>query len=100
MRYRYKLNPAMLSDYEEAYAWYEDRQMGLGERFTEAVRQKLEEISLNPEIFGKTNSRIFREASLDNFPYLIVYKISKRRNEIYISSIHHTMKHPGKKYRK
>jgi hypothetical protein len=37
---------------------------------------------------------------IDFSPYLVVYKINKNAGEIYISSIHHTKKHPGKKYRK
>jgi len=100
MSYTYRLNPLILQDYEEAYSWYEDKLTGLGERFAEAVRNKLEEIALKPEIFSKTKSRSFREASVDRFPYKIIYKIGKSHKEIYISSIHHNKKHPRNKYRK
>lgn len=34
-------------DYDEAY---EDKQKGLGERFVKAVRKKIEEIILYPEV--------------------------------------------------
>ena len=99
MSYTYLLHPLAVEDYKEAYAWYEDRQPGLGERFIKAVRLKINEIVQHPETYGSRDRKTFREARLDFFPYLIVYKIHKRKEEIHIGSIHHTKKHPRKKYR-
>jgi len=100
MAYSYRLHPLAVEDYSKAYSWYEDKQAGLGERFLKAVRQKIEEIASNPETFGHRGRKLFREAKIDFFPFLIVYKIYKRKKEIYISSVHHTKKHPRKRYRK
>lgn len=99
MSYAYRLHPLTKEDYDEAYIWYESQQKGLGERFIKAVRKKIEEIVQHPEVYGRKGSKTFREAQVDVFPYLIVYKINKSAKEIYISSIHHTKKHPRKKYR-
>jgi hypothetical protein len=44
MNYTCRFHPLTKQDYDEAYEWYEDRQKGLGERFLEAVRNKIEEI--------------------------------------------------------
>lgn len=99
MSYTYRMHPLTQQDYEEAYAWYEDQQKGLGERFIKAVRQKIEAIALHPERYGSRSNKKFREAKVEFFPYLIVYKINKRTKKLYISSIHHTKKHPQKKYR-
>jgi len=100
MSYTYRLHPLTQKDYDEAYAWYEEKQKGLGERFIKAVRQKIEEIALHPDLYSRKSNRTFKEAKVDFFPYTIVYKINKRGEELYISSIHHTKKHPRKKYRK
>lgn len=100
MSYALRIHPLTQQDYYEAYHWYEDKQKGLGERFVYAVRKKIEEIAIYPEVFGSRSNKRFREAEVDVFPYLIVYKINKLKKEIYISSIHHTKKHPRKKYRK
>jgi hypothetical protein len=100
MSYSFIFHPLIQEDYNEAYEWYENKQKGLGEKFLKAVRKKIEEINLQPEIYGSRNSKTFREAAVDIFPYIIVYKINKAKNEIYISSVHHTKKHPQKKYRK
>lgn len=100
MNYSYKLHPLVQEDYNEAYEWYEDQQKGLGERFVQAVRGKINEILINPEVYGSKGNKKFREAQVEYFPYLIVFKISKKNKEVYITSIHHMKKHPRKKYRK
>ena len=68
------MHPLVMQDYNEAYAWYEDRQKGLGERFLKAVRQKIEEITLHPEVYGRRANKNFREAATDFFPYLVVFR--------------------------
>jgi plasmid stabilization system protein ParE len=100
MSYSCRFHPFTKQDYDEAYAWYEDKQKGLGERFLTTVRKKIEEIVLNPEVYGSKGNKKFREAEVDVFPYLLVYKINKRKKEIYISSVHHVKKHPRRKYRR
>ncbi|MBO9202152.1 MULTISPECIES: type II toxin-antitoxin system RelE/ParE family toxin [Niastella] len=65
-----------------------------------AVDAKIKQIQQNPEAYSSKGVKSFREAEVDRFPYLVVYKISKSKKEIYITSIHHTKKHPRKKYRK
>lgn len=100
MSYTYRLHPLAFKDYDEAYAWYEDKQKDLGERFLKAVRNKIEKIAANPKAYGSKSNKSFREAKIEFFPYLIVYKIKKDNQEIFISSIHHTRKNPRKKYRK
>lgn len=79
---------------------YEDRQPGLGERFIKAVRFKIDEIAQHPKYYGSRDREDFREVMVDYFPYLIVYKIQKRKKLIDVSSIHHTKKQPRKKYRR
>lgn len=100
MNYTYLLHPLAEHDYVEAYNWYEDRQQGLGERFIESVRVKLQAIADRPEAYGARNNRNFREALIDDFPYLIVYRVNKRKKQILISSVHYTGKSPRKKYRR
>src|SRR5689334_17026680 len=100
MSYTYQVHPLVEQDFYEGYEWYEDKQKGLGERFIPTVFKKINEILVNPEVYGRRSNKSHREAEVDTFPYLVVYRISKRRKEIYITSIHHMKKHPRKKYRK
>ena len=78
MSYALLLHPLVSEDYDEAYSWYEEQQMGLGERFIKAVRQTIEQITTHPESYGSKGSKKFREAQVDFFPYLVVYKVNKR----------------------
>jgi uncharacterized protein with ParB-like and HNH nuclease domain len=100
MAYTCRLHPLIQQDYNEAYAWYEDKKKGLGERFMQAVKNKIEQIAAHPETYSSKSNKKFREVKVDFFPYLLVYKINKPSGEIYISSLHHIKKHPGKKHRK
>jgi len=100
MIYLLRLHPLSQEDFDEAYGWYEDQQKELGERFSNAIRGKIEQILLRPQVYGSRGNKKFREAKVEFFPYVIVYKINERKKEIYISSIHHNSKHPKKKFRK
>jgi mRNA-degrading endonuclease RelE of RelBE toxin-antitoxin system len=97
--YFFVFHAAIQTDYNEAYAWYEDKSKGLGERFFSAVSNKLDEIAKQPAAFGERSKKGYREAQVDIFPFSIVYKIYKQEGVIFICSIHHHKKHPGKKYR-
>ena len=88
------------TDYDEAYAWYEDKLQGLGERFLSAIRNKTNEIAKRHEAFGERSKKDYSEARLDSFPFSIIYKLYKREKVIFVNSIHHHSKHPRKKYRK
>ena len=64
MSYTFRLHPLAYKDYNEAYTYYEDKQKDLGERFLKAVRNKIEQISLNPKAYGHKDNKSFREARL------------------------------------
>ncbi len=100
MNYSVRFHSLTEIDYNEAYDWYESKSKGLGERFMQAVRNKLNSILLYPEAYGSKGNKQYREAQVDFFPFLIVYKINKRKKEIYITNIHHAKKDPRKKYRR
>jgi plasmid stabilization system protein ParE len=60
--------PAAAADIEDAYRWYEDQQVGLGEEFVGAVKSMLDSLSNNPERFPIVH-RQTRRALLKRFPY-------------------------------
>ncbi len=100
MDYAYKLHSSAEEEYIEAYLWYEQQQDGLGERFANAVRNRLNDIVTNPEYFGKKKEP-FHEVLLNkDFPFVIIYTVDKKNRLLIITSIFHTKRHPKKKYRK
>ena len=100
MIYDHWLHEKVQIDINEGFAWYEERQEGLGYKFLDSIGRKIHQIVSHPETFGSKGNPKYREAMLDRFPYVIVFKIYKRKGEIFISSIHHTKKSTAKKYRK
>jgi plasmid stabilization system protein ParE len=82
---------------ELSWEWYEDRQQGLGDRFTTAVIQQLNTIVKNPEAFS-VKHKTYREAKVPVFPFVIVYKVHNRRKLIEAISIFHTSRSAETKY--
>lgn len=99
MSYIYWLHEKVQTDFNDGFAWYEERLEGLGYEFLDEIEIGINEIVAHPERFGSKGNPNYREALLKRFPYVIVYKLYKRKKEIFISAIHHTRKSPGKKYR-
>lgn len=86
-------------EFQKAANWYEDKSEGLGLRFIEVIKIKLEVIQRNPERNPKRKGN-FRESVVRTFPYVIIYTFYKKENIITINSIFHTSLNPRKKYRK
>ena len=79
----------------EAWEWYEDKQIGLGDRFKDEVGKKIRAVVENPLHYPRKGK--YREAQTDVSPFLIVYKFDKKSNMIFIVSVFHTSRHPRKK---
>ncbi|WP_299584574.1 type II toxin-antitoxin system RelE/ParE family toxin [Mucilaginibacter sp.] len=80
----------------ETREWYEEKQPGLGKRFEDEVFRKIYLIQNNPLHYPSKNG--FREIRIDVFPYLLVYKVVKSSNMIFIVTTFHMSRHPKRKY--
>jgi len=100
MSYTYWLHEKIQKDLNEGFTWYEERRTGLGYEFLQAIENTISEIIAHPEVYGSKGNPDFREALIKRFPYVIVYRIYKRKKEIFISAVHHTKRFPRKKYRR
>jgi hypothetical protein len=59
--------PEAQQDVDEAYSWYEDRRLGLGEEFLDCVDACLQGISRMPELYAKVYAA-YRRALVRRFP--------------------------------
>jgi hypothetical protein len=82
----------------ESWNWYEDRQPGLGDRFVKEVINRISEIELYPERYPN-RYKTYKETLIKTFPYLIIYRINKRKKIIRVVSVFHTSLSPRKKYK-
>ena len=99
MSYQLVFHPEADREYIEAYQWYEKEQKGLGARFERMVGFYIQKIIDAPENYHYSKDP-YREVSTEIFPYVIVYKINKRKKLIFVSAIYHTKRNPKYKYRK
>jgi plasmid stabilization system protein ParE len=75
--YRLEIRPQALADIAGAGAWYEERQPGLGKRFTAEVLTAIDALLPNPLVFRARNRRLAaRWCFPRTFPYRVVYRCS------------------------
>jgi hypothetical protein len=77
---------------DEAIAYYELRQAGLGKRFREAVQDAFDKISRSPAAFSPTKGG-HRKCLVEGFPYTVIYK--ERDADVWIAAVAHQKRRPG-----
>ena len=97
--YKIAYHKDVLMETAEVYHWYELRREGLGEQFLNNVYFSINHILSFPEAWSVKSKKGFRETKVKRFPYVVVYKLYKRKNLIFVSSIHHEKRSNKKKYR-
>lgn len=80
-----------------SWDWYEERLKGLGDKFVKEVIERISDIQESPDRYP-ARYKNYKETSIDTFPFLIIYRINKRRKLIRIVSVFHTSRNPKKKY--
>lgn len=78
----------------EAYNWYEEQQPALGDKLYKEVSYYLDIISKNPYHFQIRYIEELRTASLNKFPFLIIYWVDVVNNIVFVTSIFHTSRNP------
>ena len=74
MTYQLIVRQAAEQDLEEACAWYEKRQPGLGRQLLQCVEETLVRLQQWPE-FGLTVYKQLRRANVRRFPYGVFYQV-------------------------
>ncbi len=99
MNYRVELHPLAKQELAESYDWYEERLDGLGLRFINAVQGRFDNIANNPQTFSKKKGK-YREVTLQDFPYTIIYEVFEKQKIIFVSCVFHTKRNPRLKYKR
>ncbi len=77
----------------EAYHYYEDRRMGLGDEFLDDLEGHYNKLASNPLAYSfMDNSKVVRDVYLRRFPFIIVFVIINL--EVNIISVRHTARKP------
>lgn len=83
--------PDARDDVDRAYASYEQRKAGLGERFLDRLRHRVEVICGNPEIYAVVRGDV-RAAALKQFPYVVCYRFEQDR--VFVIAVLHGHRNP------
>ncbi|MFA7382762.1 MAG: type II toxin-antitoxin system RelE/ParE family toxin [Desulfurivibrionaceae bacterium] len=80
-------------DISEAYSWYDDQRLGLGEEFLSCVDACLQAICRMPEQCPVVHEE-YRRALVRRFPYVVFYEYDGARVTVF--AIFHTARNPNK----
>lgn len=85
--------PEAEQDIAEAYGWYEERRVGLGEEFLSCVDACIEAARRTPKIYAVIHEN-YRRALVRRFPYAVFYELVEGTVTIYC--VFHTSQDPEK----
>ncbi len=71
----------------DAYVWYENDRIGLGEHFLERLHECFNTIAENPQRFGFAR-RDIREGVVQQFPYIVYYTVGS--STVFVLAVVHT----------
>ena len=80
------------AEMNEAAQYYEERAMGLGMSFLDAVEESVDKVLANPEAYQLVGDEV-RHKLLRRFPYSILYVLEK--DCIRIMAVAHQKRRPG-----
>lgn len=87
MNYKVIIFAEAKTDIKETANWYNDKQIGLGKRFIDSVKNEISIIRHNPFLYEVKYDNV-RTALINNFPHLIHFDITSQT--VFIKAIYHT----------
>jgi plasmid stabilization system protein ParE len=88
MSYPLIITPDAARDIEEACAWYDEQQIGVGKRFVLAVRLRLEDILRSPLLPRPFGRKAVRKLRVPHWPYSIYYRIINEKELRIVAVVH------------
>lgn len=86
-------SPIAIDDADEAVAYYENVQAGLGKRFAVQLQISLNSIKRNP-FFASVRYDGIRCAGIKKFPFLVHYHIDEKQQLVIILAVYSTYREP------
>ncbi len=91
MNFSIELSDEAREDVTLAVKWYDQQKENLGDLFITHLNIALEKIRSNPASYKKIYRQV-RQAAMQKFPYVILYKLS--RNIVIVYAVFHTKRNP------
>jgi len=68
--YKLVIRKRATNDIKDAYQWYEEQQIGLGDLFIQEIRDSYAKLGTHPVAYHKVEYE-FRQFNMKKFPYVI-----------------------------
>jgi toxin ParE1/3/4 len=76
MSFKLDIQDEAIVELQDAYKWYEDQRIGLGDELVGEIELCLSSISEYPERYGYIRqSKVYRRMRVSRFPYMVVYEV-------------------------
>ncbi len=75
--------------------WYEKQQKGLSKYFRHELNKIFQTVSANPLLYHIKYNTDLRFASLNKFPFIVVYWFDPELDTVFVVSIFHTKRNPN-----
>ena len=83
-----------MNDLQDGLDWYTRAKIGLGEKFLDEFEVSIDKIKINP-YHTSLNYEGYRSASLNKFPFEIIYLINTDKKIVSIIAISHLHRKPS-----
>ncbi len=97
MTLAFVFHPEARAEFFADVDWYEEREVGVGARFEDAVREAIDAVVDSPESWavwpGWDREPMVRSKGVDDFPYRVVYCVAGEG--LAIVAVAHTKRRPG-----
>jgi toxin ParE1/3/4 len=88
MSYAIVLDPRAIRDVQDAIDYYDDEQVGLGQKFEKALNRHLIALEKNP-FFQNRYSNVHC-LPLKKFPYMVHFTIDEKQQIVTVRAVFHT----------
>ena len=94
MAYSIVIEPVALEDIQQGIDYYDEQQIGLGEKFEVAVNKHLTALEKNP--FFQVRYDDVHCLPVKKYPYMIHFTINEADNTVTVRAVFHTSLDPKK----
>jgi len=91
--FRIKISPEALQDIQQATDWYNERGVGLGEKFQKQVKKQIDKLTSNALLYTIRYDDV-RCLVIKKFPFMVHFVVDENRGIVDIFAVFHTSRNP------